>query len=59
MCTCKGCTRRELGCHANCEDYKQFCAERDLIREHRAKLYHLDGYQLEKKRDIKLKSRKK
>lgn len=21
---CKGCTKREVGCHANCEDYKAY-----------------------------------
>lgn len=24
---CKGCEERHVGCHAKCEDYKNFCKE--------------------------------
>lgn len=30
--TCKGCEKREVGCHAKCEDYKAY---RQVIEEKR------------------------
>lgn len=27
MCKCKGCTKREVGCHANCADYADYKAK--------------------------------
>jgi len=34
---CKGCERREIGCHAKCEDYANFKAERAKLNERRKK----------------------
>ena len=33
---CKGCEKREIGCHAHCEGYRAFKANRDRIKEIRA-----------------------
>ena len=30
---CRGCTRRVVGCHAECEDYKAFAKSRGDTRE--------------------------
>ena len=30
---CRGCTRRVVGCHAECEDYKAFAKSREDTRE--------------------------
>lgn len=30
---CRGCTRRFVGCHAECEDYKAFAKSREEVRE--------------------------
>ena len=30
---CKGCPRREVGCHAKCEDYKSWKAEWDEMQK--------------------------
>ena len=35
--TCKDCTRREIGCHAFCEDYKAFKEEMEKIQAARDK----------------------
>lgn len=34
-CKCKGCTRRQVGCHSTCEDYKEFQEECERIRKNR------------------------
>lgn len=31
VANCKGCTKRSVGCHATCDDYKTFRAELDAI----------------------------
>lgn len=30
---CRGCTRRFVGCHAECEDYKAFAKSREEVCE--------------------------
>ena len=35
--SCKGCTKRELGCHSHCKDYLEQKAKRDKINEERRK----------------------
>ena len=32
---CKDCTKRELGCHDRCDDYKLFKAELERVRKNR------------------------
>ena len=32
---CKGCNRREIGCHAKCGDYAEFKVERAKLNERR------------------------
>ena len=32
---CKGCERRELGCHGKCEDYKAYREDRDRMNANR------------------------
>lgn len=35
-CACKGCKNREIGCHSDCLDYKEYCdmnkKRKDFIR---------------------------
>ena len=31
--SCKNCTRRQVGCHATCEEYKKEKKERDAVKE--------------------------
>ena len=31
MCKCQGCTKRYVGCHSDCLDYKDFRKEKDKI----------------------------
>ena len=33
---CKGCNKRYVGCHSDCEDYLKFAENRKAIREERA-----------------------
>ena len=32
-CKCKGCLSREIGCHTNCIDYKEYIKYLDKIKE--------------------------
>jgi len=41
--SCKGCARRYVGCHADCEDYKAFKQEIEE-RKKREREYHLPHY---------------
>lgn len=54
---CKGCQERYLGCHANCEKYKEFKAETDAERDARAvrqeRYNDLYSYKEEKNRRLK------
>lgn len=34
---CKGCEERQVGCHAGCEKYLEFAAEREVIRDKQAR----------------------
>lgn len=36
-CECKGCDKRQVGCHVTCESYKEFCDKKREIRERDAK----------------------
>ena len=35
-CKCKGCLNRKIGCHADCEDYKEFKMKLDVINKARS-----------------------
>ena len=35
---CKGCERREIGCHAKCKDYAEFKAELKKLNEKRKRV---------------------
>lgn len=35
MCECKDCERRYVGCHSQCEDYKQYREQLDRINKQR------------------------
>lgn len=35
--TCKGCTKRKVGCHSTCEEYIEECRQRNIIKEKVAK----------------------
>lgn len=41
---CKDCKERTVGCHATCEKYKQFKAERDKQNADRRAFYQHRGY---------------
>jgi len=32
-CPCEGCTKRNVGCHGSCEEYKDFQGELERIRD--------------------------
>ena len=34
-CACKGCTERYVGCHSNCEKYKDFLQRNEDVRNQR------------------------
>lgn len=36
-CKCKDCTKRQVGCHSTCEDYKAFRAELDAVNAEKLK----------------------
>ena len=33
--SCYGCTKRKVGCHSNCEDYKEWLEEHHKIKKER------------------------
>lgn len=39
---CKGCTKREVGCHGKCEDYKTFKNEMTAVNKKRKAVTHLE-----------------
>ena len=41
---CKDCEYRHLRCHATCEPYKEFAAERQRYNEDRHKKSEIAGY---------------
>ena len=41
---CMDCSRREVGCHATCDDYKAFRAERDAYLAKESVYQMLEGY---------------
>ena len=45
-CPCKGCDKRELGCHSKCNEYKTWKAgidERNLSRYKKSEYEYLPG----------------
>ena len=40
---CYGCERRRVGCHADCEEYKAYNAEREAIRAQRTQDRIING----------------
>lgn len=40
---CYGCKRRRVGCHADCEEYKAYNAEREAIRARRTQDRIING----------------
>ena len=53
-CPCKGCTRRKLGCHGFCDQYKLWREWQDKVN----KLRQADGELKQLSRDHELKYRK-
>lgn len=47
---CKGCDKRTPGCHGVCADYQAYHAERETIRNERAKSQTYADYIFESKR---------
>lgn len=35
---CKDCNDREVGCHANCPQYRDYAAEREAIRQKKSEV---------------------
>lgn len=60
---CYKCPHRHEGCHAECEDYKRYGAERERIRRERAKMDSYWGFtregQQRRKKAMKNERRKK
>ena len=42
MCPCKECEERKVGCHAKCEDYKEWKAEYEKAKERDNKSRHIE-----------------
>lgn len=40
--SCKDCEKRFLGCHSNCEDYKNFLIEREKRKEMKKQIDRID-----------------
>lgn len=45
---CKDCKKRHLGCHADCNDYKEFAEYRKYISDCIKKLNHDNEYEIQK-----------
>lgn len=43
MC-CRGCKKRSITCHSECEDYIAFTKEREVINYRRSLRVEADGY---------------
>lgn len=43
-CKCINCTRRDIGCHSRCEDYKKWKTEVDKVRKAMRKLRRKKQY---------------
>lgn len=52
--SCKGCTKRYIGCHAECEDYKKFRAEKDEknAERYRRRKANQDRYAIMRKTSV-------
>lgn len=48
---CKGCTERHPGCHAVCEEFKAFKAQKDAERESRRMEYEAETDAAERTRN--------
>lgn len=55
-CKCIDCTRRDIGCHSRCEDYKKWKAEIDKVRK---AMKEANGYEYRKERYSRKLRRKK
>lgn len=42
-CSCQGCDKRYVGCHAKCEDYKKFREGIDKKREAKVSISEYDN----------------
>lgn len=42
--SCKGCTRRTVGCHSTCEEYKEFRTRLEKMRKNERDECVLNGY---------------
>ena len=41
---CQGCTERHVGCHQDCQSYKEYAAECERVRQNRRKENIYNGY---------------
>lgn len=55
-CPCNNCERREVGCHAKCEDYAEYHRRLEIYREEQKKIKHkevqLNGYTIETQKKL-------
>lgn len=51
---CKACEKRCLGCHANCEEYKQFRKDIEEQKKQEKTEYHPNYHRYYKKRPVNL-----
>lgn len=55
--SCKNCKKRQIGCHASCEDYQNEKQERealkDKIKKEKEKQRELDYVEIERRRKLK------
>lgn len=58
-CKCIDCTRRDIGCHSRCEDYKKWKAEIDKIRKAMKEAKADIGYEYREERYSRKLRRKK
>ena len=47
-CPCKGCDKREVGCHGKCTDFKTYQDELQIIREKVEKDRHIKTYYIDR-----------
>lgn len=58
-CKCIDCTRRHIGCHSRCEDYKTWKAEVDKVRKAMKEAKADIGYEYREERYSRKLRRKK
>lgn len=52
-CKCKGCDERHIGCHSECDAYKQYQKYCEGIRKERSKYRDVDCHIFENKMNIR------